>query len=177
MAKKVNPKKLEVVKELKEKISSANSIILTDYMGLNVAEITELRRKLHENDVDYKVCKNTLAKIAFNELEIEELDDQLKGPTAIAFSYEDPVSPAKVLIEYAEDNEKLTVKSGLVEGEFVGLEKIEELSKLPSKEELIAMLLRTMKAPITGIVRVLDGNLGKFVRVLDQIKQKKESNE
>ncbi len=177
MAKKVNQKKKEVVDELKEKISSANSIILTDYMGLNVAEMTELRRKLYENDVDYKVCKNTLAKIAFNECDIDDLNEELKGPTAIAFSYEDPVSPAKVLVEYAEDNENLQVKSGLVEGKYVGFDKIEELSKLPSKEQLIAMLLRTMKAPITGIVRVLDGNFGKLVRVLDQIKEKKESNE
>ena len=174
MAKQVKQSKAEVVADLKEKISSANSIVLTDYMGLNVAEITELRRKLSEQDIDYKVCKNTLAKIAFNELDID-VDDDLKGPTALAFSYEDPVSPAKVLVEFAEDNEKLKVKSGIVEGDYVGIEKLEELSKLPSKEELILMLLRAMKSPITGIVNVLNGNIVKFIRVLNEVKKEKNN--
>lgn len=173
MAKKIKPKKIEIVDKLKEKISASKSVVLTDYMGLNVAEITELRSNLYDDDVDYMVCKNTLAKRAFNELDINELDDYLKGPTAIAFSYSDPVAPARIIVDFAEENEKISLKSGIVEGKHVENDKLEELAKLPSKEELLAMLLRAMKAPINGVVNVLNGNITKFVNVLNEIKKEK----
>ena len=177
MAFKIRPEKVAVIDEIKEKVSSAKSVILTDYMGLNVAEVTKLRAELRNNNVEYKVYKNTLASRAVKELNIEGLDESLKGPTAIAFSFDDPVAPAKVLMDFAKDNEKLQVKAGIVEGKVVTVDDIEALSKLPSREELLSMLLRTMQGPITGFVNVLAGNMRNMVNVLNAIKEQKEKNE
>lgn len=174
MAYKIRPEKVKVVEEIKEKLERSKSIVLSDYMGLNVEEITALRRDLRDNDVEYKVYKNTLAVRAFHELDIEGLDESLKGPTAFAISYDDPVAPARVLVKFAKDNEKLSVKAGMVEGNLVGLEEIKSLAMLPSREELLAMLLRTMNGPATGFVNVLAGNIRNLVGVLSAIKDEKE---
>lgn len=174
MAFKIRPEKAEMVTEIKEKLHSAKSIVVTDYMGLNVAQITELRRKLRESKVEYKVYKNTLAQIALKELDINGLEEYLKGPTALAFSYDDAVAPAKVLVEYQKKNEKLKVRAGIVEGKVYDNTQIVALSKLPSRNELLSQLLRTMQGPITGIVTVLSGNMRNMVCVLNAIKEQKE---
>ncbi len=170
----IRPEKAEVVKEIKEKIEKSKGIVLSDYMGLNVEEITALRRELRANNVEYKVYKNTLAARAFHELKVEELDGDLKGPTAFAISYDDPVAPAKVLVKFSKDNEKLSVKAGMVEGKIVDLGQIKALAELPSRDELLGMLLRTMNGPATGFVNVLAGNIRNLVGVLNAIKEEKE---
>lgn len=167
------PEKEAVVKELTDKFNSAKSLVITDYLGLNVAEMTELRSKLREAGVEFKVVKNTLATIAANDVEMEEMTKYFSGPTAIAFGEEDAVSPAKILVEYAKDHEVLEVKAGLLNGEIIAKEKVEALAEIPSREELLAKAFASMKAPLTGLVNVLQGNIRGLVQVLNQIKEEK----
>ena len=167
------PEKEAVVKELTDKFSSAKSIVITDYLGLNVAEMTELRSKLREAGVEFKVVKNTLATIAANDVEMEEMTDYFSGPTAIAFGEDDAVSPAKVLVEFAKDHEVLEIKAGLLNGEIISKEKVESLAEIPSREELLAKAFASMKAPLSGLVNVLQGNIRGLVQVLNQIKEEK----
>jgi large subunit ribosomal protein L10 len=167
------PEKEAVVKELTDKFNSAKSLVITDYLGLNVAEMTELRSKLREAGVEFKVVKNTLATIAANDVEMEEMTEYFSGPTAIAFGEDDAVSPAKILVEYAKDHEVLEIKAGLLNGEIISKEKVESLAEIPSREELLAKAFASMKAPLTGLVNVLQGNLRGLVQVLNQIKEEK----
>jgi large subunit ribosomal protein L10 len=164
-----------IVEELTDKFTNAQTAILTDYCGLDVAAITELRAKLREAGVDYKVVKNTLARLAAKNAECDEVNDYLTGPTAIAFSEESPVAPAKVLSEFAEDHEELKIKAGLLEGEIISLEQVGALADIPPRDTLIAQLLANMKAPISGLVNALNEPLSKFTRVLSAIKDEKEA--
>jgi large subunit ribosomal protein L10 len=136
--------------------------------------MTELRDKLRDAGVDYKVVKNTLAKIAANNSDLSEINDFFRGPTAIAFGIEDVVSPAKILDEFAEDHEVLEIKGGYLNGQVISKEKVESLAKIPSREELLAKAFSSMKAPISGLVNVLSGNMRNLVSVLSQIKDQKE---
>jgi large subunit ribosomal protein L10 len=167
------PEKEAVVKELTDKFTSAKSLVITDYLGLNVAEMTELRSKLREAGVEFKVVKNTLATIAANDVEMEEMTEYFSGPTAIAFDEDDAVSPAKVLVEFAKDHEVLEIKAGLLNGEIISKEKVESLAEIPSREELLAKAFASMKAPLSGLVNVLQGNIRGLVQVLNQIKEEK----
>ena len=167
------PEKEAVVKELTDKFTSAKSLVITDYLGLNVAEMTELRSKLREAGVEFKVVKNTLATIAANDVEMEGMTDYFSGPTAIAFGEDDAVSPAKVLVEFAKDHEVLEIKAGLLNGEIISKEKVESLAEIPSREELLAKAFASMKAPLSGLVNVLQGNIRGLVQVLNQIKEEK----
>ncbi|ACL68868.1 50S ribosomal protein L10 [Halothermothrix orenii] len=168
------PEKEAVVNELTDKLSSAKSLVLTDYKGLDVATITELRAKLREAGVEYRVVKNTLARIAAKKAEIEEINEVLVGPTAIAFGIEDAVSPAKVLVDFAKEHEELEIKGGVLNGEVIDDEKIKSLAKIPPREELLAKAFAGMKAPLTGFVNVLQGNIRNLVNVLNQIKDQKD---
>ncbi|MGM0438721.1 MAG: 50S ribosomal protein L10 [Bacillota bacterium] len=167
------PEKEAVVAELADDFSKAKSMVITDYLGLNVEEMTELRKKLREAGVEYKVVKNTLAKIAAEKAEVEDVDEYIVGPTAIAFGLDDVVSPAKILVDFAEDHEDLEIKAGTLNGGIIDEEKVKSLAKIPSKEELLAKAFAGMKAPITGLVNVLQGNVRGLVQVLNQIKEQK----
>lgn len=144
---KVESKK-QVVSEITEKLTSSKSTILVDYRGLNVADMTELRKQLREAGVDFKVYKNTLVRRATAEVDMTELDEQLVGPTAIAFSNEDVVAPAKVLNSFAKENEALEIKTGVIEGNLVSVDEIKALAELPSQEGLLSMLLSVLQAPM-----------------------------
>lgn len=144
---KVESKK-QVVSEITEKLTSSKATILVDYRGLNVADMTELRKQLREADVDFKVYKNTLVRRATAEVDMTELDEQLVGPTAIAFSNEDVVAPAKVLNSFAKENEALEIKTGVIEGNLVSVDEIKALAELPSQEGLLSMLLSVLQAPM-----------------------------
>ena len=141
-------KKKQVVAEIVEKLRNSKSTVVTDYRGLTVAEMNELRKQLREAGVEYKVLKNTLTRRATAETGLTELDQYLTGPTAIAFSTEDVVAPAKILYQFAKDHEALEIKGGIVEGKIVGLDAIKELADLPSREGLLSMLLSVLQAPI-----------------------------
>lgn len=150
------------VKELVEKFEKSEAAILTSYIGITVEQDTELRKKMREAGVEYKVVKNTLTSRAVKELGFD-LDAYLEGPVAIAFGYEDPTVPARVLAEFAEKNKAIELKAGIVQGKMFDTAKVEELSKVPPKEVLIAKLLGSMKAPVSN-----------FVYLVNAIKEKKE---
>lgn len=156
--------KSEVVNEIAGKFQNAQSSVVVEYRGLSVAEITELRRELRENGVDFKVYKNTLARRACDELGLSELNDSLTGPNAIAFS-EDAVAPSRVLAKFAKTHEKLVLKAGVVEGKVVGVETIKELSSLPNKEGMLSMLLSCLQSPVRS-----------FACAVKAVADQKESN-
>lgn len=168
-------RKKQIVEEIKEKIESSQGAVLVDYRGLNVAQVTELREKYREAGVDYKVYKNTMMRFAFEDLGLEEFNEHLVGPNAIAFGFDDPVQAAKITHEFAKENENLEIKAGLVSGKMIDVEAVKSLASLPSKEVLIAKTLAGFNAPITGFVNVLQGNMRNLVYALEAIREKKES--
>ncbi len=170
----IREKKRKAVEEIKEKISASNAVILTDYRGLNVAQISDLRRKLREEDIEYKVVKNTLTKIAVSEAGIEDLNTYLEGPTAIAFSKEDPVAPAKILSGFAKTNDKLKIKGGLLTGKFIDFNEIKALADLPSREVLLGRVVGGMQAPVYGMAYAMQGLLLKTVYALKAISEQKQ---
>lgn len=143
--------KQQVVNEISEKFNKSESAVLVDYRGLSVSEVTELRKELRDNNIDYKVYKNTLARRAVEGSAIEELSDNLVGPTAIAFGAEDVVAPAKILHNFAKKHEALEVKAGVIQGKVATLEEIKELSTLPDYNGLVSMLLSVLQAPIRNL--------------------------
>jgi len=159
-------KKKEVVKEIQEKFANAKSVVLSDYRGLNVAETTELREKFREAGVEYKVYKNNLVKLAIKGTDFEGITADLTGPNAIAFGYEDPVVPAKVIKDFAKGHEKLSLKTGIIEGEYFGAEKMLKIAEIPSKDELIVKFLSSIKSPVNN-----------FVYLLNNIKDEMETKE
>lgn len=170
----IREKKRKAVEEIKGKITASNAVILTDYRGLNVAEITDLRRKLREENVEYKVVKNTLTKIAVSEAGVEGLDTYLEGPTAIAFSKEDPVAPAKILSNFAKNNDKLKIKGGLLTGKFIDLNEIKVLADLPPREVLLGKVVGSLQAPVYGMVYAMQGLLQKTVYALKAICEQRQ---
>jgi large subunit ribosomal protein L10 len=145
---KVIEQKKQIVEEITEKLKSSVSTVIVDYRGLNVAELTELRKRLREAGVEYKVYKNTMTRRAADAAGLSELNDTLVGPNAIAFSTEDVVAPAKILNDFAKDHDALEIKAGVIEGNIATVEEIKALANLPSREGLLSMLLSVLQAPI-----------------------------
>ncbi|MTI48347.1 50S ribosomal protein L10 [Sporosalibacterium faouarense] len=170
----IEQKKL-VVQEIKDKIDKADSIVLVDYRGLNVEEVTELREKYREANVDYKVYKNTMMRFAFKEAGLEEFNKFLTGPNAVAFGYEDAVAPAKITSEFAKDHKALEIKGGIVDGKLMDLEGVKALADLPSREVLIAQVLGGLNAPISGFANVLQGTMRNLVYALNAVREKQET--
>ena len=166
--------KQKVVAEISDKLQRAASAVLTDYRGLNVAEATKLRKELREAGVEYRVLKNTLTKLAAEKVGYKELLKDLVGPTAIAFSYDDPVAPAKILSKFAKEHKKLELKTGVVEGKIIDVAGIAALAELPSREVLLAQVLAGFQGPIAGFVNVMRGNLRNFACVINAIKEQRE---
>jgi large subunit ribosomal protein L10 len=167
--------KKKIVEDLREKFSKSKVLIVTDYKGLDVETMTELRRKLREDQIDYQVVKNTMLIRAAEETTVAAIRDQFKGPSAIALSFDDPVSPAKILTEFAKKNEKLEIKAGIMGDTVLDLASIKALASLPSREALLSQLLSVMVGVPTGFVRVLNGVPQQFMNVLLAIKDQKEA--
>lgn len=165
--------KAETVDEIKQKLTSSSAVILTDYRGLTVKEMQALRGKLREAGGEVKVYKNTLTELALRELALPEMDELLQGPTLFTFAGEDPVAPAKALMDFAKDHKQLEVKGGFIERRVVGPEQVKALASLPSREQLIAQLMSVMQAPITGFARTLNGPVSAFARALNAVAQQK----
>ena len=146
--------KQDVVTEITTKIKDSQSTVIVEYRGLSVAEVTELRRALRAEDVDFKVYKNTMAQRAVDELGFGEIKNSLTGPNAIAFS-KDATAPARVLSKFAKDHKALVLKSGIVEGKEVNLETLQELANLPNKEGMLSMLLSCLQSPIRSFACVV----------------------
>ena len=146
-----------VVEEIASKMREAKGVVFFDYVGINVEQATQMRKSFRENGVECKVYKNTLIKLAAKECGYDErVNDILSGSTAIAFGMIDPVAPAKVAAKCVEDFKKMELKAGVVDGEFYDKAMVEKLATIPSKEELIAKMLGSMMAPLSGLARVLN---------------------
>lgn len=169
------PEKVAIVDELAQKLQDSAAAIITDYRGLNVQAITELRAKLREAGVDYRVVKNSLTRFAAEKANVTGLDPLLTGPTAIAFNESDPVAPAKILSEFAKSNKALEIKGAVLNGSVIDVEAVTQLADLPSREELLGQVLMRMQGPIYGLASVLQGTLRGLVYALDGIRQQKES--
>lgn len=169
--------KEQVVAEMKAELESAKGAVLVEYTGLTVAAATELRRKFLAHNVRYHVIKNTLTAIAARDLGLDAFADKLHGPNALAVSDSDAVAPAKALKEFLDESKStaITMKAGLLDGELIGLDAVKELADLPSRDVLLAKAVGSMQAPITGLVRCLNGNVMNLVYVLEAIRKQKES--
>ncbi|WYP26687.1 50S ribosomal protein L10 [Alkalihalobacillus sp. FSL W8-0930] len=153
MSKIIDAKK-QVVSEIATKLSESQSTVVVDYRGLSVAEVTDLRKQLRDAGVEFKVYKNSMTRRATAETELTALDEQLVGPTAIAFSKEDVIAPAKILNEFAKKHEALEIKAGVIEGQVASLEQIKALAELPSRDGLLSMLLSVLQAPVRNFALV-----------------------
>lgn len=144
-------KKKQLVEEIAGKFNESKSTIIVDYRGLNVAEVTELRKQLREAGIDFKVYKNTMTRRAVEQVELAELNEHLVGPNAIAFGGEDVVAPAKILNEFAKKHEALEIKAGVIEGNVASVEEVKALAELPSRDGLLSMLLSVLQAPVRNL--------------------------
>ncbi|MFZ3578077.1 50S ribosomal protein L10 [Virgibacillus sp. DJP39] len=143
--------KKQVVQEIADKFQNSQSTVLVNYRGLDVAAVTELRKQLREENIDFKVYKNTMTRRAVEQAELNELSDSLIGPTAIAFSKDDVIAPAKILSKFAKSHKELEIKGGVIEGKIASLEQLNELAELPNYDGLVSMLLSVLQAPIRNL--------------------------
>lgn len=153
---KVLEQKKEIVAQLVETLKNAQAGVLFDYRGLTVEEDTKLRNELREAGVSYHVVKNTLTRFAANEVGLNELDEILNGPTALAVSDSDAVAPARVLAKFAKEHDVVSIKAGFMDGKVISVSEVETYASIPSKEVLIAKMLGSLQAPISKLVRTLD---------------------
>ena len=167
--------KKEKVEEWAKRFKEAKSFILADYRGLSVEQDTKLRKAMREAEVEYTVVKNSIARFAAKENGFEGLDEHFKGPTAIALSMQDPVSPSKVMSKFAKDYDKLDIKAGVVEGKIVDIEGVKSIASLPSREELVARVVGGLSGPLYGIVNVLNANIRGLAVALNAIAEKKQA--
>ena len=161
--------------EIAEALKQAELIVVTDYRGLNVDMINNLRGRLRNEKCRFRVTKNTMNKWACREAGFEQLEEFFEGPTAIAYADEDPVGAAKVLNEFSKEYEALVVKGGILSGQLISTQRIKELGEIPSREILLAKVVGGFQAPIQGLAGVLQGTLGQLVYTLDAVRKQKES--
>ncbi len=166
--------KEQIVKKLASRLSEAQAVILTDFKGLNVAEISDLRRRVGESGGEYHVVKNTLLRLAANGTDTDLLHDFFVGNNALGMTTADPVPLAKALVNFAKENEKLVIKGGILSGKILNLEQIKVMGNLPSREILLGKMLGTMNAVPAGLVRVLSAVISNFVYALAAIRDQKE---
>ena len=168
--------KVEFLAKLNDRFGRAQVAVITDYRGLNVAEITELRRKLLQVDGEYLVAKNTLTRMALGEKATEQVQALLKGPTAIAFGFSDAIAVAKTMQAFAKDHDKLVIKGGVFEGEVLAASGVERLATMPGRDQLRAQLLALLMTPATQLVRVLSAPSRGVVQVLDARRRQQEES-
>jgi large subunit ribosomal protein L10 len=173
----VQPNKIEIVKDLTERLRDAKTIVLMDYKGINIEEVNNLRGRFRNEQVDYLVQKNTLVKIALHDLGIEGLDGYLAGPTALAICKNDEIAPARILVKFLkevmEDKGFPKFKAGFVSGNIFNANQMNALAKLPSRDELLAKVLGSAQAPISRLMGVTQGIIRKFVYAVDAVAKSK----
>ena len=165
MSKNLEVKK-GVVAEIKEKFEKAQTAVLVDYRGLNVAEDTELRNQLRKAGVEYAVLKNTMINLAIQDMNLDEMKAHLAGPTAVAFGYEDAIAPAKILSDFVKKSKKMTIKCGVCDGAYLDEAGVQALANTPSREVLIAKIMGSMMSSVS-----------KFVYALEAIRKQKAGEE
>lgn len=167
--------KQTITEQLHEKLLKSKIVLVTDYKGLNVAKVTELRKALKEADIEYKVAKNTLIKRAAEATDAELIRDHFVGPNALALSYDDLVTPAKLLMAFTKENKNFEIKIGVMGGKIIDFDAIKRLAELPSREVLLSQMLSAMNAVPTGMVTVLSQVPRGLLNVLQAIKDQKEA--
>ena len=166
-------KNLDELTQLMEKLEKANAVYFTDFLGLDVPSITELRTEFFKASIEFKVAKNTLLKLAAKNINLEGLDDFLVGSTAIAISYDEPTLPAKILKKFTEDHDKPEVKAILFDGEVLKGSEYLKFASLPTKDESLTMLVMMLNSPITILARTLSAPMTNLVNGLNNLKNKK----
>lgn len=170
------PLKEEQVGQIADKLRSAKVVVLTDYRGLDVATLEDLRSKLRQGEVEYRVVKNTLALRAAREAGLEDLEKVLDGPVAFALSYGDISAPARLLTEWArQTRNKLDITGGLVEGRVFPPDRVRQLAELPPREVLVAQLLGTLQSPVAGLLAAIASPAQQLLSVLEQKKNQMEA--
>ena len=172
---KILSEKQAIVKALAEKLDGSVSGVLVDYKGTDVATDTEMRRKMREAGVEYAVIKNTMLRFATKELGLEGLHPFLEGPTAVALHTEDPVAPARTVFDFVGKDKPMQVKVGFVDGKIISAAEVEALSKLPARDVLVAQVLGTMIAPISGLATVLNANIRGLAVALQAVADQKSA--
>jgi len=167
------PQKEQIVQEMTEKFEKASGVYLMDFTGMDANLTNELRKNFREANVEYRVLKNTLAKLSLNKAGIEGLGEFLVGVNAYAIAYDDPTKPAKILDTKKEFKGKLKLKAALFEGKIVGPEEVGTIAKLPSREELIGQFVGLLQAPMTNFVRAINGVGTNLVQVLKALEEEK----
>ena len=165
MSKNIEVKK-GVVADIKQKFEKAQTAVLVDYRGLNVAEVTELRNQLRKAGVEYAVLKNTMINLAIQDMGLDDMKAHLEGPTAVAFGYEDAIAPAKILSEFVKKNKKMAIKCGVCDGSYLDEAGVQALANTPSREVLIAKIMGSMMSSVS-----------KFVYALEAIRKKQAGEE
>lgn len=165
----------QVIEELKERFSEAKAVILTDYKGMTVAELSELRKLLRGGGVDYRVVKNTLARVASLDTPLSVAKDAFKGPVAVAIGYKDPVMTAKKVLEFSKKNEKLKLSGGVIEGKLYTALEVKAIAALPPREALLSMLAGAFQAPTSKLAAALSATVSSFAYALTALKTKREA--
>jgi large subunit ribosomal protein L10 len=167
------PSKETEVRQLQEKLRVARAVILTDYRGLNVADMTALRKLLRKDSIEYRVIKNRLAKIAIKDTPFADLDPLLSGPTGIALSRDDPAASSKLLSQFLRTSGNLNIKGGVIEGRLYKKEEILAIAELPPREVLISQVVNSIASPLSGFLRVLGAPIVQLLGTLEAIKTQK----
>jgi ribosomal protein L10 len=166
--------KIQVVSELQDKFQRAKGIIFTDYRGLTVEEMSDLRRRLRASALEYRVVKNTLAKRAAEGTPVDSAKDVFSGPVGIAVSYDDPVILTKKVFEFVKSSEKLKIKGGVIEGGVCSPQELKTISELPSREVLLSMFINVLQSPLSKFASALRATLTRFVYAMEALKQQRE---
>ncbi len=167
--------KQKITEDLHERFSKSAIVVVTDYKGLDVSSMNDLRRKLREEDIEFQVAKNTLLMRAAKDTEVALIQDYFKGPSAVALSYEDPVAPAKILTQFAKENQKLEIKGGVLQDKVLDVDAIKALAKLPSREALLGQFLSVLNEVPSSFVRTIAEIPRSLLNVLTAIRDQKEA--
>ena len=168
------PEKVAEVQAITEQIKAAQSMVLADYQGLTVEQMTQFRSQCREKQVQCRVVKNRLAKIACDNAEMDVMKEHLRGPIAIIFGPESQVDPAKIAVGFAKDNEAMEIKAGVVDGQILDPAQVVALSTVPSMDELIAKMMGSINSPVSGLAMALNGVVGALTRAIDAVAKQKE---
>lgn len=162
--------KQEIVEELTDKLKRQKGLVFTDFKGLKVGEMQDLRKQLREKEVEYKVAKKTLIKLALDKAKKEVDVSQFENSLALTFGFADPILPAKIVSKFAKEHKNLKVLGGMMEDKFLTIEEVKELAMIPSKDELLIKLIASLKSPVSGFVNVLGGGIRNLIGILGAIK-------
>ena len=167
------PEKITEVEAISERMQAAQCMILTDYTGLTVQQMTAFRRNCRSKGIDCRVVKNRLARIAAQNTGKDGLGDHLKGPTAVLFGMDSQVDAARIAVEFSKENDKLQIKGGFVDGRFLAPDQVVALSKVPSRDELLSMMMGSINAPARGLAVVTNGVAAALCRAVDAVAKQK----